>query len=175
MKPSTRWTIAALAAIAIGIILFFWTGREEPQAPAKDEVAVQPAAPKPEPQAAEPLTATVLFDYNRSELRPGEAAKLDDFTAKLEARTYDQLDAVGHADRIGSDAHNLALSGRRAEAVRDYLAGKGVDAKRVRTDAGGEGQPATGEACRNMGPENRKNRKLVECMQPDRRAEVRLR
>jgi OOP family OmpA-OmpF porin len=32
----------------------------------------------------------------------------------------------------------------------------------------------TGEACTKLGPEKRKNRKLVECLQPDRRVEITL-
>jgi len=178
MKPSTRWTIAVLVAIVIGILLWFWIRRDEPQAPA--EVATQPAAPKPEPEAPpatpveEPLTATLHFDYNRSAVLPGEAAKLDDFAARLKGRAYDRLEAIGHADRIGGDSYNLALARRRAEAVRDYLAGKDVEAGRVRIEAKGESEPVTGEACRNMGPENRKNRKLIDCLQRDRRAEVSL-
>ena len=107
-------------------------------------------------------------------MRPGEAPKLDDFAAKLKDRAYDRIDAIGHTDRIGSDSYNLALSRRRAEAVRAYLAGKGVDAGRVRIDAKGEAEPVTGEACKNMGPENHSNRKLISCLQRDRRVEVRL-
>jgi OOP family OmpA-OmpF porin len=185
MKPSTRWTIAVLVLIAIGIALWLWMRRDEPQAPATGEVAVQPAAPKPEPEAPpappvkpvveEPLTATVHFEYDRSAVLPGEAAKLDDFAARLKGRAYDRLEAIGHADRIGSGSYNLALSRRRAEAVRDYLAGKDVEAGRIRIDARGEGEPVTGEACRNMGPENRRNQKLIECLQRDRRAELGLR
>ena len=184
MKPATRWTIAALVVIVVAIALWLWTRGDEPQAPAEGRVSVQPEAPKPEPQpepaapvkpvAEEPLTATVLFDYDRSEVRPGDAPKLDEFAARLKGRTYDRLEAVGHADRIGGDAYNLALSRRRAEAVRDYLAGKSVDAKRVRADAVGEAEPVTGEACKNLGPAGRKNRKLIECLQPDRRAQLRL-
>jgi OOP family OmpA-OmpF porin len=184
MKPSTRWTIAAVAVILIAIALWFWTRRDEPQPPATGEVAVKPAAPetqpKPEPAppvkpvVEQPLTATVLFAFDRSEVRPGEVSGLDDFAGKLEGRAYDRLEIVGHADRIGGDAHNLALSRRRADAVRDYLAGKGVDAKRVRADAVGEAEPVSGDTCKNMGPANRDNRKLIECLQPDRRAELRL-
>jgi OOP family OmpA-OmpF porin len=184
MKPTTRWTIAVLVAIVIGIVLLLWTRGDEPQAPPKGEVAMQPGAPKPEPKAEpaapvkpiadEPLTATVHFDYNRSEVRSGEAPKLDNFAAKLRGRAYARLDAIGHADRIGTDSYNLALSRRRAEAVRSYLAGKDVDVKRVRTDAKGEGEPVTGEACRNMGAEDRRNQKLIKCLQRDRRVEVRL-
>jgi len=184
MKPSTRWTIAALVVVVIGIALWLWTRGDEPQPPAAGQVAMQPEAPKPEPKpepaapvkpvAEEPLTATVLFDYDRSEVRPVEAPKLDEFAARLKGRTYDRLEAAGHADRIGGDAYNLALSKRRAEAVRDYLAGKDVDAQRVRTEAMGEAQPVTDETCKNLGPASRKNRKLIECLQPDRRAELRL-
>ena len=180
MKPSTRWTIAALVVIVVAIALWLWTRGDEPQPPAAGQVAMQPEAPKPEPAAPvkpvaeEPLTATVLFDYDRSEVRPVEAPKLDEFAARLKGRTYDRLEAVGHADRIGAEAYNLALSRRRAEAVRDYLAGKDVDAQRVRTEAMGEAQPVTDETCKNLGPASRKNRKLIECLQPDRRAELRL-
>jgi OOP family OmpA-OmpF porin len=184
MKPSTRWTIAALVVIVVAIALWLWMRGDAPQPPAEGKVAMQPEAPKleskPEPAAPvrpvaeEPLTAIVLFDYDRSEVRPGEAPKLDEFAARLKGRTYDRLEAVGHADRIGGDAYNRALSRRRAEAVRDYLGGKDVDAKRVRTEARGEAQPVTGETCKNLGPAGRKNRKLIECLQPNRRAELRL-
>jgi len=184
MKPGTRWTIAVLVAIVIGIVLLLWTRRDETQAPAKGEVAMQPVAPKPEPKAEpatpvkpiadEPLSATVYFGYNRSGVRRGEARKLDDFAAKLRGRAYERLDAIGHADRIGDDSYNLALSRRRAEAVRNYLAGKDVDAKRVRTDAKGEGEPVTGEACKNMGAEDRNNQTLIRCLRRDRRVEVKL-
>jgi OOP family OmpA-OmpF porin len=116
----------------------------------------------------------VLFDFDRSVVRPGEASKLDELAAKVKGRAFDRLDAVGHADRIGATAYNLGLSKRRAEAVQAYLVGKGVDAGRIRTEAKGEDEAATGEACKNLGPENRKNQKLVECLQRDRRVEVKL-
>ena len=110
----------------------------------------------------------------RSEMRPGEAPKLDELTAKMKGRPFDRLDAVGHADRIGSSAYNLRLSQRRAEAVHTYLVSKGMDAGRIRIEAKGEEEPVTGEACKNMGAENRKNQKLIECLQRDRRVEVTL-
>lgn len=184
MKPATRWTIAVLAIIVIAVLLWLWMGRDKPQPPAEGKVAAQPEAPKPEPKpeppappkpvAEEPLGATVLFDYNRADVRAEEAAKLDEFAARLQGRATDRLEVVGHADRIGGDAYNLALARRRAEAVRDYLAGKVAEVKSARIDAKGEAEPVSGDACRNMGPESRKNRKLIECLQHDRRAELRL-
>ena len=193
MKPSIRWALVVLVVVVIGILLFLWRREDQPQAPAKGEIAMEPVAPKPEPKAEpkvepkeepspapvkpmadEPLTATVLFDYRRSEVRPSEAPRLDEFAAKLKGRAFDSLGAIGHADRIGSVKYNLLLSKRRAEAVRAYLVGKGVDARRIRIEAKGEEEPVTGEACKNMGPENRKNQKLIECLQPDRRVTIEL-
>ena len=185
MKSSTRWTIVVLVAIVvIGILWLLWSRREQQQAPVKGPVATRPAAPKPEPAPAptppaipakaEPLSITVLFDFDRSELRSGETPKLDGLIARFGGGAYERFDAVGHADRIGGDRYNLRLSDQRAGAVRDYLVGKGVDAGRIRTEAKGESEAATGEACRKMGPEGRKNRKLIECLQPDRRAEIKL-
>ena len=181
MKPMHRWAIVLLVVVAIGIVWLLWNPRDQPPPPAKGSVATQPVAPKPEPtpapsppKAEEPVSATVLFDYDRSEVRPGEGAKLDELAAKLQGRPFDRLDAAGHADRIGSDSYNLGLSKRRADAVRAYLAGKGVDAGRIRAEANGESGSVTGEACKNMGPERRRNQNLVACLQRDRRVEVTL-
>jgi len=179
MKPSTRWTIAALVVVVIGIIWLLWAKRDQQPAPAKGPVATQPAAPKPEPtpapaKAEEPVTASVLFDFDRSVVRPGEASKLDELATKIKGRAFDRLDVVGYADRIGADDYNLKLSKRRAEAVQAYLVGKGMDAGRIRVEAKGEDDAVTGETCKNMGPESRKNQKLVECLQRDRRVEVKL-
>jgi OOP family OmpA-OmpF porin len=176
MNPTQRWTVVGVIVLIIALLWLFWPKAEEKPVPVKGPVAVQPAAPKPEPapRAGEPVTATVLFDYDSSTLRQGEAAKLDEIAGKAKGRASDRLDAVGHADRIGSDSYNMDLSRRRAEAVRNHLVSKGIEAGRVRTEAKGESEAATGTACQNMGPESRSNRKLVECLQRDRRVEVRL-
>jgi OOP family OmpA-OmpF porin len=116
----------------------------------------------------------VLFDFDKSAVLAGEAPKLDELAAKTKGRTFDRLDVVGHADRIGTNAYNMGLSKRRAEAVQAYLAGKGIEAGRMRADAKGEDEAVTGDACKGMAPENRKNQKLVACLQRDRRVEVSL-
>lgn len=181
MKPSTRWTIVILVAIVLGIIWLLWPKQIEQPAQVKAPVAPPPTVAKPEPspaptppRAEEPVTATVLFDFDKSAVRAGEAPKLDELAAKTKGRTFDRLDVVGHADRIGTNAYNMGLSKRRAEAVQAYLAGKGIEAGRMRTDAKGEAEAVTGDACKNMAPENRKNQKLVDCLQRDRRVEVNL-
>ena len=132
MKPLNRWALVVLAVVVIAILLVFWSRRDQPQAPSVGDVAGQPETPMP-PKAEEPVSVSVLFDFDRSVVRPGEASKLDELATKSKGRANDRLDAVGHADRIGGDSYNLALSKRRAEAVSAYLAGKGVDVKRIRT------------------------------------------
>jgi OOP family OmpA-OmpF porin len=176
MTPTQRWTVVGVIVLIIALLWLFWPKAEQKPVPVKGPVAVQPAAPKPEPapKAVEPVTAIVLFDYDSSTMQPGEAAKLDELAGKAKGRTSDRLDAVGHADRIGSDSYNMGLSRKRAEAVRDHLVGKGIEAGRIRAEARGESEAATGTACQKMGPESRSNRKLVECLQRDRRVEVRL-
>jgi OOP family OmpA-OmpF porin len=176
MKPVTRWTLVVLVVVAIAILLVLWGRRDKQQAPPDSGVAEQPAAltAPVTPKADEPVTASVLFDFDRSVLRPGETPKLDELIAKFKGGAFGRVDAVGHADQIGTDSYNLRLSEQRAEAARAYLVGKGVDAGSIRTEAKGEGEAMTGEACKKLGPENRKNQKLVECLQPDRRVEITL-
>jgi OOP family OmpA-OmpF porin len=176
MNPTQRWTVVGVIVLIIALLWLFWPKAEQKPVPAKGPVAVQPAAPKPEPapspKAVEPVTATVLFDYDSSALRPGEAVKLDELAGKAKGRASDRLDAVGHADRIGSDSYNMDLSRRRAEVVRNHLVSKGIEAGRVRAEGKGESEAATGTACQKMGPESRSNRKLVDCLQRDRRVTV---
>ncbi|MDI6750158.1 MAG: outer membrane protein OmpA [Pseudomonadota bacterium] len=134
--------------------------------------AAQPA-PAPKPAAKKvTLAADALFDFDKATLRPEGKAKLDKLVSDIGAIKLEVIIAVGHADRIGKDAYNQKLSERRAAAVKDYLVSKGIEANRVYAEGKGEKQPVTGDKCNKMGPENRKNKKLIECLQPDRRVEI---
>jgi OmpA-OmpF porin, OOP family len=142
------------------------------------------APPPPEPIAiVEPprpviekvtLETDVLFEFGKADLRDAGKNKLDELADRIKAQgaNVDEVVAVGHADRIASDDFNQKLSERRAEAVKTYLAGKGIESDKVTAEGRGESQPVTGDDCRRMGPENAKNRKLVACLQPDRRVEI---
>jgi OOP family OmpA-OmpF porin len=175
MKPVTRWVIVVAAIVVIAILFVLWNQREK--APPVSEVAEEPApTPPPAPvrPAVEPVTASLLFDFDRAILRSGEMSQLDELAAKFNAGGYDAVDAIGYADRIGSEEYNLRLSEQRVAAVRAYLVGKGVSSASIRTQARGEKEAASGDACMNMGAERRTNRKLIECLQPDRRVAITL-
>jgi OOP family OmpA-OmpF porin len=109
----------------------------------------KPAAPAPKPEAAKPkpvaekitFAADVLFDFDKSVIKPEGRSKLDDLANKVRGINLEVVIAIGHADSIGTDAYNQALSVRRAEAVKAYLMSKGIEGNRVYTEGKGEKQP----------------------------------
>jgi len=129
------------------------------------------AAPAPVSEKIK-LAADTLFDFDKAVLLPAGKAKLDELAAKSKGLKLEVILAVGHTDRLGSDAYNQKLSEKRAAAVKTYLVSKGVEANRVYTEGKGKKQPVTGNKCMKMGKENGSNKKLVECLQPDRRVEI---
>jgi len=177
-----RWAVLVFS-LASGIFLGLWEllvddppGREAaPPAHAAHSASrlfPAPIAPASAATLPEPLTAWPLFGFDRVQLEGAEAAKLAALTGAIRDAAVERIEAVGHADRIGPAAYNLRLSQRRAEAVKTYLVSLGVDASLVSASAKGEAEPATGDGCIDMGPETRRNRALVECLQPDRRVAV---
>ncbi len=138
-------------------------------APAKPAAAAPAPAAAPKPSAQKvTLAADALFDFNKADLRPEGKAKLDKLTADIKGIKLEVILAVGHADRFGDDAYNQKLSEKRAAAVKTYLVSKGVEANRVYTEGKGEKQPVTKpDQCKGA-----KSKKVVDCLQPDRRVEI---
>lgn len=114
------------------------------------------------------LAADALFDFNKATLRNEGKAKLDELVTKAKAIKLEVIIAVGHADRIGSEAYNQKLSEKRAAAVKAYLVSKGIEANRVYTEGKGKKQPVT-KAGDCKGP---KSKKVIDCLQPDRRVDI---
>jgi OOP family OmpA-OmpF porin len=139
-------------------------------APAPAPVA-QPEPPRPVIQKLA-LSTDVLFDFNKAELKEGGKKRLDELADQIKDANIDEIIAVGHADRIASEEYNQKLSEARAQAVKDYLAGKVANANRVTAEGKGESTPVTGDDCKKMGRETGANKKLVACLQPDRRVEI---
>jgi outer membrane protein OmpA-like peptidoglycan-associated protein len=59
----------------------------------------------------------------------------------MQANATLRLEIEGHTCNIGTAEYNLALGERRAQAVRDYLVSRGIDAERLRTVSYGEERP----------------------------------
>ena len=89
----------------------------------------------------EPITFTVLFHTDMADIRADQEATIRRGLEML--RKYPITDAVieGHADWRASQEHNLPLSERRAQSVRDYLVAGGIDPGRLTTVGHGELKP----------------------------------
>lgn len=167
---TTRWT----PAMAITECDPDLVKKEAPPAPKTRAVPAEPpaaAAPKPATEKVT-LAADALFDFDKAVLRPEGKTTLDGLLAKVKDIKLEVIIAVGHADRVGSDKYNQSLSERRAASVKDYLVSKGLEANRVYTEGKGEKHSVTGDKCQKMGKDHRSNKKLVACLQPDRRVEI---
>ena len=147
----------------------------DPDLVPKPKPKPKPAAPAPKPKpkpAVSPTTdkvtmsADALFDFNKSVIKPDARGKLDDLVGKIKGINLEVVIAIGHADRIGSDAYNNKLSLRRADSVKAYLVSKGIPANRIYTEGKGEKQPV--KDC----PAMKDRKKLIECLQPNRRVEI---
>ena len=111
--PKNTWSLLIAVAFATAC------ATQEPAKPAPapapaPQAAPEPApAPKPEPRpepkpkpVAEKVTfaADVLFDFDKSVVKPDGKSKLDDLAAKVRGVNLEVVIAIGHADSIGSDA-----------------------------------------------------------------------
>ena len=94
----------------------------------------------------------VTFETGRSALKPDSYTILDIVAASLSANPDIKIEIAGHTDNTGSAATNMRLSQARADAVRAYLASKGVVPERMVAKGYGPSQPvapnttATGRA-----------------------------
>jgi peptidoglycan-associated lipoprotein len=87
-------------------------------------------------------SGTIYFDIGSSIIRADQRAKLSRVAAWLKANSAKQILAAGHCDERESQEYNRNLGEQRSAAIRDYLAGLGVDASRIYTYSYGEDMPA---------------------------------
>lgn len=165
--------------------LVYWFGVKK-AAPAPKVVEPEPVAVAPAPQPivvvvvppppprkvifSADSSADALFGFGKSTVQPNGQKALDRFAADLKGADYEVIVVTGHTDRIGSDAYNMKLSERRAEAVRAYLVtSAGIPADKVTARGLGETEPVTkpGECGGKKATKN-----LIFCLAPDRRVEV---
>lgn len=100
----------------------------------------------------------VTFAVNSTEITPSFQATLDKVAQSMIQYPNSLIDVYGHTDSTGSDAYNLDLSKRRADAVARYLISRGVASARIQTQGMGESQPVAS----NDTPEGRALNRRVE-------------
>ncbi|ELR72845.1 hypothetical protein C900_00806 [Fulvivirga imtechensis AK7] len=83
----------------------------------------------------------IYFDFNRAEVKPEAHQDLNLLESYLRRHPTTHIEIAGHTDSKGDAQHNHDLSQRRAEAIRQHLINKGINAKRLVAVGYGEDRP----------------------------------
>jgi len=86
----------------------------------------------------------VLFTTGRADLKTGASGNLNRLVAFLDKYPDRTVAIEGYTDSVGSEEYNQGLSERRADSVKSYLAGQGIDAIRISASGKGESDPVSG-------------------------------
>jgi outer membrane protein OmpA-like peptidoglycan-associated protein len=98
----------------------------------------------------------VLFDVDSATIDAGGRDTLEEVAGVLDQYNKTAVVIQGHTDSTGSEEHNQALSERRADSVRGYLASRGVDDGRMSAVGMGEGYPVASNDTANGRQQNRR-------------------
>ncbi|WP_431222909.1 porin OmpA [Serratia sp. L9] len=121
------------------------------------------------------LTSDVLFNFNKSTLKPEGQHALDQLYTQLSS--LDPKDGsvvvLGFTDAVGSAEYNQRLSEQRAQSVVDYLVSKGIPSDKISARGMGKANPVTGDSCGYRS--GRATAAQIACLAPDRRVEIEVR
>lgn len=120
-----------------------------PPPPVEEKKEVPPPPPPPaaeEKKEVPPLPkrvvlSDVLFDFDKSTLKPTAYPILKEVVDYLKANPSVKLSIEGHTDSIGSKAYNQALSLRRVRSVKKYLVSHEIEEGRLSVEGFGESHP----------------------------------
>jgi OmpA-OmpF porin, OOP family len=116
-----------------------------------------PSAPPPVTQAPVQTTSfMVFFDWDRSNLSAQALNTIKQAAGAYKTKGSARITATGHADKSGPENYNMALSLRRANAVKDALVREGVPATAISVVGRGESQPLVPTADGVREPQNRR-------------------
>lgn len=130
----------------------------------KIEKAPEPKAPvvvaltQEEKEIINKVFKNLEFETGKAVIRPSSFASLDELANLLSRKTMYKLNIDGHTDNVGGKAYNQKLSDSRANAVKKYLTGKGIDAARITAKGYGLTRPIAS----NKTPEGRQRNRRVE-------------
>jgi len=100
-----------------------------------------PEIKKEEKEVLKRAFENLLFEFGKDVIRTSSYISLNELAGIMKQNTESRLHLEGHTDNVGEDGANLDLSRRRAEAVKRYLAEKGISESRITTDGFGEARP----------------------------------
>ena len=126
------------------------------------QIPAPTAAPQPPAPVARAVAikatfaADALFDFDRAELRAEARTKLQELAVRLQRYNVEVVIVVGHTDSVGTDAYNMKLGDRRAQAVKNFLVAQGMEHNRIYTESKGEKQPVADNKTKEGRAKNRR-------------------
>ena len=136
-------------------------------APAPAPATAAPSAPattaRPSPKEFMAIAdlKDVFFDFDKYDIRPGDAKTLDGNASWLKSNPNQLLLIEGHCDERGTNEYNLALGERRAKSTMNYLVSQGVQASRITIISYGEERPTCTDKNEACWSKNRRSHFLV--------------
>lgn len=135
-------------------------------AKAPEPVEVVAAAPEPKRVVQRiNLASDAYFGFDKAMLTEEGKTKLDELAASMTGKEDPRIQVTGYTDRLGSETYNMTLSQKRAEAVKAYLIGKGVQTDIIETTAMGPKDPVV--TCEGL-----RGNALIQCLGPNRRTVI---
>jgi OmpA-OmpF porin, OOP family len=161
-------------AVLLGMRWNFGAANAAPApAPQQVQLPVPAAAPPPRPQPAAPLPTpvaaaagprnfTVFFDFDKSDITPDAQRVLVEAANSAKSGAFTRISATGHTDTMGAPRYNMALSIRRANAVRDALVREGIPSTAIVVVGRGETQLLVPTPDQTREPRNRRVEIVIE-------------
>ena len=103
------------------------------------------------------LELTVYFDFDKAVIKDEFKPKIDKVIDVLKKEPTYKAVVAGHTDSIGSEAYNMRLSQKRADALKAYMVAAGVEADRIKTEAFGETKPVASNQTKEGRAQNRRD------------------
>ncbi len=132
---------AGLGAVAGGLIGYNWSKvKQNVEQSGSKELGID-MTEQPDGSLKVNVPSSVSFDTGSYALKPDLLPVLDSVAKTLNEHPELRVKAVGHTDNTGQLSLNETLSRNRAQAVANYLIGKGVAASRMTTEGRGPHDP----------------------------------
>ena len=135
MRILQGWKLAAVVAVALSM------GACANKNLGADAAMASAATPGSQQDFVVNVGDRVFFETDQTDLTPQARATLDKQAQWLSRYPQYTFLSEGHADERGTREYNFSLGARRAQAVRDYLASRGIPGSRIRTVSYGKERP----------------------------------
>jgi peptidoglycan-associated lipoprotein len=129
--------------------------------PAATATPTPAARPQPKEFVAVADLKPIYFDFDKYDIRPGDAKVLDSNAQWLKSNANQLVLIEGHCDERGTNEYNLALGERRAKSTMNYLVSQGVQASRITIISYGEERPSCTQKNEECWSKNRRSQFLV--------------